>query len=226
MGVISDANLACGFHAGTPDIMRARVQVAADQSVSIGAQVGFYDVRGFGRYQIDLPAETIGNDVVYQIGALQAFCDRAGTPLRYVKLHGALYHAALKRPEYRTAVLQAVASHPSPLKFLCQPGTDLFADATAIGLRVVAEGYLDRAYTPEGLLVPRGQPGAMVTDADEVAERAVDFALRARVKAITGDYIPMPVQSLCVHSDSPGATDLARAAAEALAGIDVQVRGV
>lgn len=226
MNVISDANLACGFHAGTPDIMRKMVQLAADNNVSIGAQVGFYDIRGFGRYPIDLPAETVGNDVVYQIGALQAFCDRAGVALRYVKIHGALYHVALHRPEYRTAVLQAVASHPTPLKFFCQPGTDLFAEATAIGLSIVQEGYLDRAYTPDGLLVPRGQPGAMVTNAEEVAERAVDFAVHGRVKAITGDYIPMPVESMCVHSDSPGALGIARAAAGALAEAGVHVRGV
>jgi len=226
MATISDANLACGFHAGTPDIMRTMVDLAARHSVSVGAQVGFFDVRGFGRFPIDLPAATIGNDVTYQIGALEAFTSRAGRSLRYVKIHGALYHVTLQRKDYQEAILEAVASHPTPLRFLCQPGTSLFERATSGGVDVVPEGYLDRAYTADGLLVPRGRPGAMVTDPDAVGRRAVEFARSGTVEAITGERIEMPVKSLCVHSDSPGALELARAAAAALREADITLQGL
>jgi len=216
LGTVTDANMACGFHAGDPDIMRQTCETAARNGVGIGAQVGFHDIIGFGRRFIEISRASLTNDLIYQLGALSAFANLAGSPVAYVKAHGALYHAAVQHEEYAAAVIDAILSVDESLPFLCQPGTPFTARAEDAGLRIIREGYIDRAYQPNGLLVPRGAPGAMVTDLDEACRRAVAMAQAGQVTAIDGSVIEMPVDSVCVHSDSPGAAEVARAVRAAL----------
>lgn len=221
--IVTDANVACGFHAGDPDIMRRTCEIAAGRSISIGAQVGFYDLRGFGRRFIEIPAESLISDVLYQIGALQAFAEVAGTNVAYVKAHGALYHAAVAHPEYASAVIDAITMLNPNLPLMCQPGTPFASAAHKAGLRTINEGYIDRAYLPNGLLVPRSVDGAMVTDLDESCRRAVQMASQGTVTANDGSTIEMQVDSMCIHSDSTGAVEIASSVRKAIedAGIAV-----
>lgn len=221
LSVVSDANLACGFHASDPDIMRETCARARTLGVGIGAQVGFPDLRGFGRRHIDMAPGSLGNDVLYQLGALSAFTRVAQIPLAYVKLHGALYHSCLSRPDYAEAYLDAVVAYDPTLPLLLQPATPLADAATERGLRIVPEGYIDRAYTAEGRLVPRGHPGAVICDPDEASARAVQMATEGTVTSIDGQTLEHEVDSLCIHSDSPGATTVATAVARALAEHDI-----
>ena len=216
LGTVTDANLACGAHASDPDIMRRTCQVAREGGVGIGAQVGYFDLRGFGRRYIETAPASLTNDVLYQLGALQAFTTAAGTAIGYLKIHGALYHAAVQRPDYANAVIDAAELFDPSMPIMCQPGTALFETVESRGFRTIREGYIDRAYTPDGLLVPRGQPGALITDLETCAERAVGIALRGEVAAIDGTVISVPADSVCIHSDSPGAVEIARAVRDAL----------
>jgi UPF0271 protein len=160
LSLVSDANLACGFHASDPDIMRTTCRVAAERGVGVGAQVGYPDLRGFGRRYIDVDPASLVNDVLYQLGALNVFQRVEGRTVAYLKIHGALYHAAVARSDYADAIIEAVRLFDPALPVMCQPGTALAERVSAAGLSTIAEGYIDRAYTSEGLLVPRGLPGA------------------------------------------------------------------
>jgi UPF0271 protein len=224
LDVVTDANVACGFHAGDSDIMRETCRIACGNGVSVGAQVGFADLRGFGRRFVEMEPSAIVNDVLYQLGALNAFTTVTGNSVCYVKIHGAMYHAAVARPEYGAAVIEAIRLYDSGLPLMCQPGTSLFAAATAAGLRTISEGYIDRAYTAAGLLVPRGRPGAVITDVDECVARAIQLTLEGRIPSADGPVIDMRVASLCIHSDSPGAPLLARAVRSALEQAGVELR--
>jgi UPF0271 protein len=226
LGLVTDANLACGFHASDPDIMRRTCRTARQRSVAIGAQVGFRDVLGFGRRFIEVPRTTLSNDVLYQLGALSAFASAEQTPIAFVKVHGALYHAAVQHASYARAIIDAVRDFDASLPVLCQPGTAFWRAVEDAGLRTIAEGYLDRAYTADGLLVPRGTAGALITDPRVAARRAVQLAVEGTVSAIDGTVISMPVESVCIHSDSPGASALATAVREALAGAGVKLRSL
>lgn len=219
--IVTDANLACGFHASDPDIMRETCSRARSLGVQIGAQVGFADLRGFGRRHIDMDPRSLANDVLYQLGALAAFTRVEEIPLAYVKLHGALYHSCLAHPDYATAYLDAIEAYDPSLPLLLQPGTPLADAAQERGLMIVREGYVDRAYTADGRLVPRGQPGAVITDLDEARARAVQMAVEHTVPSIDGQTLEQQVDSLCIHSDSPGAGAIAAAVAEALAEHDI-----
>ena len=216
LAVVTDANVACGFHAGDPDILRRTCEVAAEGGVGVGAQVGFADLRGFGRRFVQVPRKSLVNDVLYQLGALAALASVAGTRVTYVKPHGALYHATTQHDDYAAAVVEAMLAYDSTLALLCQPGTLLAGQARDAGLWHVAEGFVDRAYTADGLLVPRGEAGAVVTDLDEARRRALQMACEGTVDAVDGSTIAMPVESLCVHSDSPGALEVATAVRDAL----------
>jgi UPF0271 protein len=226
LDVVTDANLACGFHAGDPDIMRRTCRTARARSVAIGAQVGFRDIHGFGRRFIEVPRSTLTADVLYQLGALSAFARVERTPIAFVKVHGALYHAAVRYESYALGVVDAISEFDPALPVLCQPGTSFAAVVEGAGLRTIGEGYIDRAYTPAGLLVPRGQPGAVITDPAVAARRAVQFATDRTVAAVDGSVIPMPVDSVCVHSDSPGALVIAEAVRRALEDAGVQLRSL
>ncbi|HET6212580.1 MAG TPA: 5-oxoprolinase subunit PxpA [Micromonosporaceae bacterium] len=211
LDVITSANVACGFHAGDPSTMRRVCVAAAERGVVVGAQVGYRDLAGFGRRRIEYDLGELADDVRYQIGALGAF-----GPVRYVKPHGALYNTAAVDEGQASAVVSAVLATDPALPVLCQPGSVLARLAAAGGLRVIAEGFADRAYRPDGRLVARSEPGALVSDVDEVAARAVRFATDGTVRAVDGSTVECRIDSLCVHGDTPGAVELAQRVRSAL----------
>ena len=221
--VVTSANVACGFHAGDVPTMRRVCERAAQRGVSVGAQVSYRDRAGFGRRDLDVERPTLCADVVEQLATLAPLAAEAGTALGYVKPHGALYNRAAWDVDRAAAVVEAVCEH-GPLPVLGLPGSRLLAEAAEHGLPAVAEAFADRAYTAGGELVPRGTPGALLTNPDEVAARAVQIALFRRVPSIDGVLVRTPVRSICVHGDTPGAAGLAAAVRTALEGAGVQLR--
>ncbi|MFC0507337.1 LamB/YcsF family protein [Micromonospora costi] len=205
LGLVTSANVACGFHGGDASTMRRVCAEAARRGVAVGAQVGYRDLAGFGRRHIAYDFAELRDEVIYQLGALDAFCQVAGTRVRYLKPHGALYHAAAHDESQAAALVAAVNEYDHRLPLLCAPGSVLAQLAVGAGLRAVAEGFPDRGYQPSGTLVPRTAPGALVTDPEQVAERAVRMATERTVVAVDGSVIPCPVESVCLHGDSPGA---------------------
>ena len=226
LNLVSCANVACGFHAGDPDILRTTCAGAAARGVSIGAQVSYRDLAGFGRRYIAVPKASLVNDLLYQMGALEAFAQVAGTAVRYVKAHGALYNVAARDEEHAAAIVEAVRLYNPALPLLCQPGTAQWHHAEAAGLTPLAEAFIDRGYTPEGLLVPRGTDGALITDPSEAARRAVRMATDGEVTAVDGTRVPIAPAALCVHSDTPGAPAITEAVREALTSAGVTVTGL
>jgi len=223
LGLVTSANVACGFHAGDPSVLRATCALAVQNDVAIGAQVSFPDVPGFGRRHIDMAPDELRDAVLYQLGALDAFAQVAGTEITYVKPHGALYHTTATHPAAAQALVAAAAEYDPSLAILGLPGSELLAAADAAGLESVPEAFADRAYRPDGGLVSRREPGSVLTDPDEVAERAVRIATDNEVVAIDGTVVAIRARSICVHGDTPGAVDLARAVRSALdaAGVGV-----
>jgi 5-oxoprolinase (ATP-hydrolysing) subunit A len=209
LAAVTSANVACGFHAGDPSTMRQVTEVAARGDVAVGAQVGYRDLAGFGRRRIEYAAAELRDDVLYQIGALDAFCRAAGARVRYVKPHGALYNTAAADEVQAGAVVAAVVDYDRTLPLLCLPGSVLARAAQDAGLRAVAEGFADRSYLPTGALMPRSEPGALVAEPGEVARRAVRMARDRTVQAADGSVVPCPVESICLHGDTPGAVALA-----------------
>jgi UPF0271 protein len=216
LDTITSANVACGFHAGDPPTMRRICAAAVERDVAIGAQVGYRDLAGFGRRRIEYAFDELRDEVIYQLGALAAFCRLAGTALRYVKPHGALYNTAMVDESQAAAVVAAVAGYDASLPVLCLPGSVLAQLATGAGLRVVGEGFADRSYQPNGTLVPRSAAGALLTAPEEVVDRAVRMATKQRVVAVDGTDLPCPVESICLHGDTPGAAEHARRVRSAL----------
>ena len=224
LDLVTSANVACGFHAGDPRTMERTVAAAAERGVAIGAQVAYPDLVGFGRRAMEVAPADLSADVLYQLGALEAFCRVAGTSVRYVKPHGALYHRCVTDPVQASAVADAVRLYDSTLPVLTLPGSALARAAVAAGLPVVAEGFADRAVAPDGQLVPRGEPGAVVTDEAEVVARAVRMVVDGQVEAHGGGVVELRVGSLCVHGDTPGAARLAAAVREGLTAAGVQLQ--
>jgi 5-oxoprolinase (ATP-hydrolysing) subunit A len=216
LGVVTSANVACGFHAGDPSTMRRVCARAVAAGVAIGAQVSYRDLAGFGRRFIDVPPAELTDDVLYQLAALDGIARTEGGRVAYVKPHGALYNAAVHHEAQARAVVDAVAAYDAGLPLLGLPGSSLLRRAGAAGLRPVAEGFADRGYTPEGTLVPRRESGALVSDPAEVAERAVRMVVDGVVLAVDGTTVDLAVASVCVHGDTPGAVALARAVRAAL----------
>jgi UPF0271 protein len=203
LAFVTSANVACGFHAGDASTMRAVCAEAFERGVAIGAHVGYGDREGFGRRALDVPAATVEAETVEQIRALQSH-----GPVAYVKPHGALYHRATVDEECAAAIVSAVDGLP----VLAAPGSELLAQARAAGVEAVTEGFIDRAYAPDGSLVPRGSPGAVLG-----VEEAVRQAL-----AIARDRLD--VRSLCLHGDTPGALELARRVVAELESAGVELR--
>ncbi|GHH52281.1 LamB/YcsF family protein [Lentzea cavernae] len=214
LGVISSANVACGFHAGDPSTMRKVCEEAAKNGVKIGAQVSYRDLAGFGRRFIDADPVELADEVLYQIGALDACARAAGTEVVYVKPHGALYNATVHHEKQAEAVVNGVKAFKD-LPVLGLPGSQLLEKASRAGLRGVQEAFADRGYTPEGTLVPRSQPNALLTDTAQIIERATRL-LEGELVAVDGTVIKTRAESLCVHGDTPGAVAHARAVREAL----------
>ncbi|MBA2507609.1 MAG: LamB/YcsF family protein [Nocardioidaceae bacterium] len=221
--VVTSANVACGAHAGDPQIMGRVCADAAAHGVVIGAQVGYRDLAGFGRRFLDVEPAELTADVLYQIGALEAFARVAGSRVAYIKPHGALYNAIVEHEEQAAAVVAAVRAYDPALPVLGLPGSAWLRLADEAGLHTVAEAFADRAYTPEGRLVSRRLPDAVLQDVDEVARRCVRLATLGEVEAVNGDVVDVHADSICVHGDSPGALAMARAVRTALseAGVDL-----
>ncbi len=214
--VVTSANVACGFHAGDPSTLRRCCETAARHGVVVGAQVGYRDLAGFGRRFIDYDAGELADDVTYQIGALEALARVAGTRVAYVKPHGALYNATVHHEGQARAVVDAVAAYDASLPLLGLPGSKLLAAGEAAGLRTVREAFADRGYTAEGTLVPRSQPGALLSDPDEVAARVVRLVTDRTLVAVDGTTVRIEADSVCVHGDSPGAVAMATGVRDAL----------
>ena len=222
--IVTSANVACGFHAGDPSIMRRVCAEAVQRGVAIGAQVGYRDLPGFGRRRIEVDPAELVNDVLYQIGALDGFARVAGDRVRYVKPHGALYNTIVTDAEQAGAVVEAVRRYDPSLPVLGLPGSEWLRQAEAAGLTAVPEAFADRAYTPDGRLVSRRLPGAVLHDPDAIADRCVELARTGCVTAVDGSRIPMPARSVCVHGDTPGAVTIARRVRAALRAAGVAVR--
>ena len=224
LDIVTSANVACGFHAGDPSTLQRVCAAAAARGVAIGAHVSYPDLVGFGRRAMTMEPAELRDTVVYQIGALDGFARAAGTEVRYVKPHGALYHAAASDPEAAGAVVAAIAQFGSGLAVLSLPGSAVGDAARSEGVRVVAEAFADRAYLPDGSLVPRTSPGAVLTDVAVVADRVVRLAIAREVVAIDGSIIDVDAESVCVHGDTPGAVELAGTVYAALrdAGVSLQ----
>jgi UPF0271 protein len=210
LGIVSSANVACGFHAGDPASIRRTVRSAVAHGVTIGAHVGYRDLAGFGRRNMDVPDDELEADVAYQIGALRGLTDAEGATVTYVKPHGALYNTAAVDERVATAVARAVAAIDPGLVMLGLPGSAALAAASAAGLATATEAFADRAYTPEGRLVSRREPGSVLHDADDVARRMLRLVTEGVVTAVDGSDVAVRADSVCVHGDSPGAVAMAR----------------
>lgn len=221
--IVTSANVACGFHAGDPSVLARTCARAAETGVAIGAQVGYRDLAGFGRRFIDVPPADLTNDVLYQIGALEAFARVAGVRVRYVKPHGALYNAIVHHEAQAAAVAEAIVRYDRSLPVLGLPGSVWLRVAAEAGLTTVAEAFADRAYTPEGTLVSRREPGSVLHDAETIAARCVRLATKGEIEAVDGTVVKVTAESICVHGDTPGAVDNARAVRDALAGAGVDL---
>jgi UPF0271 protein len=220
---VTSANVACGFHAGDPSVIRSTCRKAAEAGVVIGAHVGYRDLAGFGRRFLDIGPNELADDVVYQIGALQALAAVEGARVKYVKPHGGLYNAIVHHTAQARAVVDAVRSVDPGLSIMGLPGSEVLRLAEAAGLRAVPEAFADRAYTPEGTLVSRSLPGAVLEDPAQVAEHVLRMATESAVRAVDGSILKIRAESICVHGDSPGAVAMAAAVKSALSGAGVSL---
>ncbi|WP_084026431.1 LamB/YcsF family protein [Mycobacterium avium] len=224
LGIVSSANVACGFHAGDPAGLLRVCRSAAQRGVRVGAQVSYRDLAGFGRRFIDVAAEELLADVVYQIGALQAIAHAAGSSVCYVKPHGALYNTIVTHPAQAAAVAEAVRLVDPGLPVLGMAGSVFFDEAASRGLRVVAEAFADRAYRQDGRLVSRREPGAVLADPAAIAERVLAMVDTGAVTTVDGTRLELSVESVCVHGDSPGAVQIATAVRDRLRAAGVEIR--
>ncbi|UJB64687.1 LamB/YcsF family protein [Acidovorax sp. YS12] len=224
LDIVTSANVACGFHAGDPAGILDTLRAAAQRGVAVGAHVGYPDLAGFGRRAMDPSSRELVADVVYQIGALQGLAAAAGTRVRYVKPHGALYNTIAHDERQAGDVITAMLALDPGLALLALAGSPLIGWARARGLRVVAEAFADRAYHDDGTLVSRRQPGAVLHDADAIAARMLRLVQTGEVESITGRGVRVQADSICVHGDSPGAVDAARAIRARLAQAGVALR--
>jgi UPF0271 protein len=222
--LVTSANVACGFHAGDPSTLRRVCDRAAERGVAIGAQVSYRDLAGFGRRHIDVEPAELTDEVLYQLGALDAFARVAGSRVSYVKPHGALYNDAARSEQTASAIADAVALYDPALPVLGLAGSVLLAQAGQRGLTAVPEAFADRAYTDEGLLVSRREPGAVLHDVEAVAARCVELVTEGEVHSTTGSTVAVQARSICVHGDTPRAVDMARAVRQALEDAGVELR--
>ncbi|MGN6761717.1 MAG: LamB/YcsF family protein [Leifsonia sp.] len=221
--IVSSANVACGFHAGDPSTMLATCREAEANGVTVGAHVSYRDLPGFGRRSMDVPAGELRDEVLYQLAALSGLARVAGTAVRYVKPHGALYNRIVRDAAQARAVVDAVVAFDPALPLLGLAGSAVERAAADAGLRFVREAFVDRGYRADGTLVPRTDPGALLTEAPEIAERAVRMVTAGTVDAVDGTAVRLEVDSLCVHGDTSGAVAMARAVRSALAAAAIQV---
>ncbi len=224
LDIVSSANVACGFHAGDPAGILATLRAAQARDVAVGAHVAYPDLVGFGRRNMDVASPDLVADVIYQIGALQGLAQAAGTRISYVKPHGALYNTIAHDERQARDVIAAIRAVDAGLALVALAGSPLVQWARDAGLRVIAEAFADRAYTPQGTLVSRRDKGAVLHDSALVARRMLRLVKDGVVEAIDGSLVHLDAQSICVHGDSPGAVEMARAVRKALEGDGIAVR--
>jgi len=224
LAIVSSANIACGFHAGDPAGILSVLREAARREVAVGAHVGYRDLVGFGRRQMDPSSEELVGDTIYQIGALQALARAAGTAVRYVKPHGALYNTMAHDSRQAADVIAAIKAVDPSLVLMCASGAPVVAQARAAGLTVVCEVFADRAYNPDGSLVSRRLEGAVIHDTAKVSARILRLVEEGVIAAIDGTDLRLEAHSICVHGDTPEATSLAQAVREALSHAGVTLK--
>ncbi len=216
LAVVTSANVACGFHAGDPLTIRRACAAAVSRGVTIGAQVSYHDLAGFGRREMTVPPVELEAELLYQIAALDGVARAEGGRVGYVKPHGALYNRAARDPEQAAAVAAAVASYDRGLPLLTLPGSQSELAARQAGLRVVTEAFADRGYNDDGSLVPRSRPGAVLTDPGVVAARVAGLVTDGVIESVAGTQVLLSPRSICVHGDTPGAVTLASAVRAAM----------
>jgi UPF0271 protein len=220
--LLSSANVACGFHAGDPRIMQRTVKRCVDAGVSIGAHPGFADLIGFGRRDIDCSENDVYTDTVYQLGALRAIAAAQGAKVAHLSPHGRLGNLVQSRSDLARAVAKAARAVDPELVVLGLPGA-LDAEAGVLGLATATIGFVDRAYLPDGSLLPRAQPGAVLEDPGEIADRAVRLATEGHIRTVAGTELEIRADSLLLHGDNPAAVAIATRVREALDHADVEV---
>ncbi|MBT8365338.1 MAG: 5-oxoprolinase subunit PxpA [Deltaproteobacteria bacterium] len=224
--LISSANIACGFHAGDPAVMKRTISIAKENGIAIGAHPGFPDLIGFGRRSMDASLEEIQDYVIYQVGALQGFAAAQRLKLQHVKPHGALYNMAVQNPAIWDAVAQALAAVDPHLILFVLAGSnrkDLEAIGARHGIRIAFEFFGDRAYNPDGSLVSRKEPGAVIHDHKAVAEKVLKMIKEGRVVCKDGSEIDMAADTICVHGDNPAALALVKNIRESLQAAGVAI---
>lgn len=209
MNYITSANVATGWHAGDPLVMRKTVKLAKEKGVAVGAHPGYPDLLGFGRRYMKLTPEEARNYVLYQVGALYAFVRAEGIELQHVKPHGALYNALVKEEELARGVIEGIADFDKNLIFVTLSGSRPVEIAEEMGVKVAHEVFADRAYNPDGTLVPRSKPGAVIEDKEEIAERVISMVKDGGVRAINGEWVELKVDTICLHGDNPKAVEIA-----------------
>ncbi|MEU5468375.1 LamB/YcsF family protein [Kocuria salsicia] len=221
---VSSANVACGFHAGDPSVMAQTCRDAVAAGVTVGAHVAYRDLAGFGRRFLDCSPTELADDVLYQMGALEAVARAAGARVSYVKPHGALYNTIAHHEVHAQAVVDAVRAFGGDLPLLLLPGSVALAKAERAGLRAVTEAFADRGYTPDGRLVSRREEGAVLHDAAEVTERMVRLAQDGTLTAVDGSTVRIAAESICVHGDTPGAAAMAAEVRRGLEDAGITIR--
>ncbi|GAB3186909.1 LamB/YcsF family protein [Nesterenkonia suensis] len=222
--IVSSANIACGFHAGDPLTIQGTARIAAEHDVAIGAHIGYRDLAGFGRRHLECSYDELAADVRYQLGALQAMAGAAGARIRYVKPHGALYHSMIAHETHSRAVIDTLADYDPELPVLLLPGSVALQHAAEAGLRGVAEAFADRNYNPDGTLVSRREPDAVLHDTAQVVENMLRLAQDREIIARDGTRVPADAESICVHGDTTGAVEMAQAVRAALEEAGVEIR--
>ncbi len=222
--LVSSANLACGFHAGDPDILRASVRLCREHGVAIGAQPSLADREGFGRRELPVSPDQAYALVLYQVAAVGGFCHAAGVPLRHVKPHGALYNMAARDSSLAAAIAAAVHDYDPALILFGLADSALTCAGIDAGLVVANEAFIDRRYRADGSLAPRGTPGALINEFDVAVEQALRIVRHQPIQTVDGDPLTLSADTLCLHGDGPHATDLARRVRSALNenGIDIR----
>lgn len=226
MRSITSASVACGFHAGDPGVMRATVALALEHGVAVGAHPGFPDLAGFGRRELQVSPRDVEDFVVYQVGALAGIAAAQGVRLQHVKPHGALFNMAVRDAALADAIARAVAMIDTSMILFGLPGSELVAAGTRAGLRTACEVFADRAYRSDGTLVPRQEEGAVIHDAAAVEQRVIGMVRDQAVQALDGTRVPLTVDTICVHGDTPGAAELAARIRASLEKAGVEVKAL
>jgi UPF0271 protein len=224
LAIVTSANIACGFHAGDPAGILSVLKDATRHGVSIGAHVGYRDLVGFGRRKMEPTSAELTGDTIYQIGALQGLAMAAGTTVRYVKPHGALYNTIAHDTRQAAAVIEGIKAIDPSLILMALAGAPIVEQARAAGVAVVCEAFADRAYNPDGSLVSRRLPGSVIHDPQAIAERILRMIIEGRITAIDGTEIALEAQSICIHGDTPSSVAIARTLRDTLVSYGIALK--